>query len=255
MAYKTLIYKKQDSIGIIIFNRPERLNAITDLLLDELDSLLDGIESEDTRVIILTGNERSFCAGFDLKETMTPLISQKYNKLINRIESFNKPTIAAINGYALRGGCEIALCCDFRIASETASIGLPEVKVGIIPSGGVAYRLLPRIIGLGRAKEMLYLGEPISGVEAFNIGLVNRVVPSNSVMEEAKRIAKILLDRPALSIKSIKECIHAGMQLDSEGAANFVMNAANLLRPTEDYLEGRKAFREKRKPVWKTKQT
>ena len=252
MTYKTLLYQKKNSTGIVIFNRPERLNAINDRLLDELNRLLDDIGSDDTRVVIFTGSEKSFCAGFDLKETMAPQISQKYNKLLNRIESFGKPTIAAISGYALGGGCEIALCCDFRVASETASIGLPEVKVGIIPSGGVAYRLLPRIIGLGRAKEMFYLGEPISGIEASNAGLVNEVFPQNKVLDEAKKLAKILADRPALSIKSIKDCIQAGVQLESADAANFVMNAANLLRPTEDYEEGRKAFREKRKPIWKT---
>lgn len=253
MSYETVIYQKEGSIGIITFNRPDRLNAINNQLLDEFDSSLDETESEDVRVVILTGNERSFCAGFDLKETVTPSISQKYNRLINRIESFGKLTIAAIDGYALGGGCEIALCCDFRIASGTASIGLPEVKVGIIPSGGVTYRLLPRVIGLGRAKEMLYLGESLSGIEAFNIGLVNKVVPPGKVLDEAKRLAGILLDRPPLSIKAIKDCVHAGIQLDSEGTVNFVMNAANLLRPTEDYLEGREAFREKRKPIWKGK--
>jgi len=252
MAYKTLLYQKEDSIGTVTFNRPERLNAINDQLLDELNRLLGTIECDDTRVIIFTGSEKSFCAGFDLKETMTPQISQKYNRLLNRIESFGKPTIAAISGYALGGGCEIALCCDFRIASETARIGLPEVKVGIIPSGGVAYRLLPRIIGLGRAKEMFYLGEPVSGVEALDAGLVNKVFPPNKVLDEAKKLAKILADRPALSIKAIKDCINAGMQMDSESAADFVMNAANLLRHTEDYEEGRKAFREKRKPIWRT---
>lgn len=251
MTYKTLKYQKEDSTGIVTFNRPERLNAINDQLLDELDRLFDTIESDDARVIIFTGSEKSFCAGFDLKEAVTPQISQKYNKLLNRIESFGKPTIAVITGYALGGGCEIALCCDFRMASETASIGLPEIKVGIIPSGGAAYRLLPRIIGLGRAKEMFYLGEPISGVEALNAGLVNKVSPPSKVLDEAKKLAKTLADRPALSIKSIKDCLHAGWQLDSEGSANFVMNAANLLRYTEDYEEGRKAFREKRKPKWK----
>ena len=253
IRYETLLFQRENGIGIITFNRPDRLNTISSQILDELNSLLDEIESDALRVVILTGNKRSFCAGFDLKETMTPEISQKYNKLINRLESFCKPIIAAIDGYALGGGCEIALCCDLRVASETASIGMPEVKVGIIPSGGVTYRLLPRIIGLGRAKEMLYLGESLSGREAFNIGLVNRVAPPGKALDEAKKLAGILLDRPPLSIKAIKNCVQAGTQLDSEGAANFVMNAANLLRPTEDYIEGRKAFQEKRKPIWKGK--
>lgn len=251
MSYETIIYHKEDGIGIITFNRPDKLNAINKQFVTEMNLVLDDIEADDEiRVVTITGGEKVFCAGADLKETFTPAISKRLNDLFTRIEKFDKPTIAAINGYAVGGGCEIALCCDLRVASETASIGLPEVKVGTMPSGGGTFRL-PHLIGMGRAKEMLYLGESLSGIEAFNIGLVNKVVPPGKVLDEARRLARILLDRPPLAIKAIKDCVHAGTQLDSESALNFVMNVANLLRTTEDYQEGRKAFSEKRKPIWK----
>lgn len=250
MKYQTILYENQNRIAIITFNRPDRLNALNGQLLQELNELLDDIEHDDIRVVILTGGEKNFSAGFDLKESRTTETIKELNAVFSRIENFCKPTIAAINGYALGGGCELALCCDLRVASETASIGLPEVKVGTIPSGGGTFRL-PRLIGMGRTKEMLYVGERVTGVEAFDIGLVNKVVPVGRAIEEARNLAMILLERPPLSIKAIKECVHAGTQLDTEGAVNFVINAADLLGRTEDYIEGRSAFVEKRKPVFK----
>ena len=253
MNYETILYQKEGEggIGIITFNRPEKRNALSKQVVAEMNLVLDDLETDDAlRVVILTGGEKVFCAGADLKETFTPAASKRLNDLFTRIEKLPKPTIAAINGYAYGGGCEISLCCDLRIASETASMGLPEIKVGTIPSGGSAFRL-PRVIGSGRALEMHYLGEPLSGREALAIGLVNRVVPEGTAVGEAIRLAEILLDRPPLSLKAIKECVHAGMQVDTHSAVNFIMNAANLLRATEDYQEGRNAFREKRKPVWK----
>jgi enoyl-CoA hydratase len=251
MTYETITYQKETGIGIIIFNRPGQRNAINEQMISELNRVLDEIEDDDRiRVLIITGGETVFCAGADLKEHFTPATSKRWNDLFSRIEKLAKPTIAAINGYAYGGGCELSLCCDLRVASETALIGLQEIKVGIIPSAGSAFRL-PRLIGVGRAKEMQYFGEAISGRDAFTIGLVNRVVPAGTALDAARGLAEILLDRPPLSLKAIKECIHAGMQLDTESAMNFVMNAANLLRSTEDYQEGRKAFKEKRKPVWK----
>lgn len=250
MSYETIIYEKEKGIGTIIFNRPNRLNALNEKLLDELSMILDEIENDDVRVVIITGGEKCFSAGFDLKETRTSSIVFKLNKIFTRIERFGKPVIAAINGYALGGGCEIALCCNLRVASETANIGLPEVKVGTISAGGGTFRL-PRLIGMGRAKEMLYTGKSLNGKEAFNIGLINKVVPRGKVLDEARRMVGILLERPPLSIKTIKDCIHAGIQFDTENAIDFVINSADLLRGTEDYKEGWNAFTEKRKPIWK----
>lgn len=251
MNYETIRYQQEGGIGIIIFNRPDSRNAINEQMAREMNGVLDEIEADEgVRVVVITGGESVFCAGADLNEPFTPATSKRLNDLFTRIERLAKPTIAAISGYAYGGGCEISLCCDLRVASETALISLPEIKVGTIPSAGSAFRL-PRLIGVGRAKEMHYVGEPVSGKEALSMGLVNRLVPAGEVLDEARRIAAILLDRPPLSLKAVKECIHAGLQLDTDSAVNFVMNAANLLRSTEDYQEGRNSFREKRKPVWK----
>jgi enoyl-CoA hydratase len=203
-------------------------------------------------VVILTGGEKVFCTGADLKETRLPGRSQRSNRLFSRIESFPMPTIAAMNGYALGGGMEISLCCDFRVAAEDSRLGTPEVKVGIIPSGGATLRL-PRLMGLARAKEFLLLGEPVTAVQAFSLGAVNRVSPPGKALEEAKKLAKTLLDRPPLSLKAIKDCVHKGLLMDTERAIEYIILTADLLRDTEDYREGRAAFREKRKPVWKGK--
>jgi len=251
MNYETIRYEHEGGIAVIAFNRPESRNAINEKMAREINGALDEIEGDEkVRVVVITGGETAFCAGADLKEPFTPATSKRLNDLFTRIEKLPKPTIAAINGYAYGGGCEISLCCDLRIASETASIALPEIKVGTIPSAGSAFRL-PRVIGIGRALEMHYMGEPVSAQEALSMGLVNRVVPAGEALEEARRVAAILLERPPLSLKAIKECIHAGVHLDKDSAVNFVMNTANLLRSTEDYQEGRNSFREKRKPVWK----
>lgn len=253
MSYEAVIYDKEDGIAVITLNRPQQLNAINEQLIREVNMVLDEIEYDnDVLAVILTGGEKIFCAGADLKEPRAPGRSQRSNRLFNRIERFGKPIIAAINGYALGGGLEIALCCDLRVASETASIGAPEVKVGTIPSGGATFRLT-RLIGIGRAKELLYTGNPVNGIEALNIGLVNKVSPPDMALDEAKNLAKVLLERPPLSVKAIKNCVHAAIQLDTESAVAFVINSTDLLRGTEDYQEGRTAFREKRKPVWRGK--
>lgn len=251
MTYETIIYQKEDGIGIITFNRPERFNAINEKFIREMNSVLDEIEEdEEVRVVILTGGEKTFCSGVDLKETYTPATSRMLNKLFIRIEEFVKPTIAAINGYAYGGGCEIAVCCDFRVASETASFAFPEIKVGAMPSAGPTFRL-PPLIGIGKSKELLYIGDSLSAAEALNIGLINRVVPAGTALVETKKLAAVLLDRPPLSLRATKECIQAAMRIDRKGASDFVRSASDLLRFTEDYQEGRAAFREKRKPVWK----
>lgn len=251
MNYETIIYQKEDGIGIITFNRPERFNAINEKFMKEMNLVLDEIEEDDeVRVVILTGGEKIFCSGADLKEAYTPATSKRLNRFFIRLEEFGKPTVAAINGYAGGGGCEIAVCCDLRVASETATFAFPEIKVGAMPSAGPTF-WLPPLVGLGRAKELLYIGDPITAAEALNIGLVNRVVPAGTALDGAKNLAAVLLDRPPLSLRATKECIHAARGLDSKGASDFVRSASDLLRVTEDYQEGRTAFREKRKPVWK----
>ncbi len=202
----------------------------------------------------MTGAGRGFCAGADIKDMADPSakplpIGKRYT-FFNKLEDLEKPVIAAINGPCNGGGLEIALCCDFRIASEAANLGLGEVKLGVIPAGGGTARL-PRLIGPGRAKEFLYFGNRIDGKEAYDIGLVNRVVPASELMPEAKRWAAELAERPPLSLKMLKYCVNLGMQMDLLGAIDYEGRCAAVLRNTEDHKEGVTAFVEKRKPVFK----
>ena len=253
MNYETILYTKEEGLAIITLNRPEQGNSINEQFIKDVNSALDEIEKDtEVRVLVITGGEKFFCSGADLKEPRLPGRSQRANSLFTRIERFDKPTIVAINGYALGGGFEISLCCDFRVAAEDARLGTPEVKVGILPSGGATLRL-PRLIGLARAKEFLLLGESITGAQALAMGIVNRVSSPGKALDEAKKLAQILIERPPLSLKAIKDCVLAGQLMETDSAIEYIIKTADLLRNTEDYQEGRNAFREKRKPVWKGK--
>jgi enoyl-CoA hydratase len=257
MSYETLLIEKDGGVCTITLNRPDRLNAINYRLATELDKVLTEIEEDaEARTVILTGAGRGFCAGADIKDMADPNakplpIGKRYT-FFNKLEDLEKPVIAAINGPCNGGGLEIALCCDFRIATETASFGLGEVKLGIIPAAGGTARL-PRLIGPGRAKEFLYFGNRMDGKEAYEIGLVNRVVPSEELMAEAKRWAGELAERPPLSLKMLKYCVNLGMQMDLLGAIDYEGRCAAVLKNTEDHKEGVTAFVEKRKPVFKGK--
>ena len=251
MSYETILYVKEKGLGIITLNRPAQGNSINEQLIRDLNAVLNEIEKdEEVRVVVLTGGDKFFCSGADLKEPRQPGRSQRANKLFSRVEKFAKPTLAAINGYALGGGLEISLCCDFRVAAEDARLGTPEVKVGIIPSGGATLRL-PRLIGIAKAKEFLLLGEPVTGTQALALGMVSRVAPPGKALEEAQKLAQILMDRPPLSLKAIKDCVLEGQLMETEIAVESIIRTADLLRNTEDYQEGRNAFWEKRTPVWK----
>jgi len=256
MAYETLLIEKEGPISIVTLNRPERLNAINNQLVVDLEDLLAKIEAdEETRCIILTGAGRGFCAGADIKETMAgsnskPLPIRRRYTFFNKLEDVEKPVIAAINGVCIGGGLELALCCDLRIISDEARIGLGEVKLGVIPAGGATARL-PRLIGPGRAKEFLYFGNQCDGKEAYRIGLVNRTVPSGELMAEAKKWAEELAERPPLSLKMLKFCVNLGMQMDLLGAIQYEAQCATVLANTEDIKEGTKAFLQKRNPVFK----
>ncbi|MBM3141507.1 MAG: enoyl-CoA hydratase/isomerase family protein [Chloroflexi bacterium] len=255
MKYETIIYEKEDGVCIITLNRPDRLNAINFQLAFELNEVLDKIDQDEgARTVILTGAGRGFCAGADIKEMADPNakrlpIGMRYT-FFNKLEDLGKPVIAAINGPCNGGGLEIALCCDFRIASEAANFGLGEVKLGVIPAGGGTARL-PRLIGPARAKEFLYFGNRVDAQQAYQIGLVNKVVTSEELMAEAKNWAAELAERPPLSLKMLKYCVNLGMQMDLLSAIDYEAKCAAILRNTEDAIEGVKAFVEKRKPVFK----
>jgi len=259
MPYETIIYEKEDSIALITLNRPGSLNALNLKLAQELEQVADEVATDDSvRVMVITGAGRAFSAGADIKEVMSPgeaslgtwLAKGKPLPFFNKIENLDKPVIGAINGLAIGGGCELALACDLRIASTTANFGFGEIKIGVIPAGGGTVRS-PRLIGIAKAKELLFFGDFIDADEAYRLGLVNKVVPPELLLEEAKKWAKTLSQRPPLALKAAKSCVNVGMQMSLPAAINFEAKEAAILLSTEDRTEGMKAFLEKREPVFK----
>ena len=264
MAYETLILEKEGSIRIVTLNRPDRLNALNGQLFSELTQVISEVERDSECVsVIITGAGRGFCAGADIKEMAAPggrrpsdgsrgsrgSGSTRFS-LYNRLEELGKPVIAAINGPCNGGGMEIALCCDFRLASEVASFGLGEVKLGVIPLAGGTARL-PRLIGSARAKEFLYFGNTVPAAEAYRIGLVNKVLAPDELIPEAKRWAAELAERPPLSLRMLKSCVNVGMQMNLLDAIDYESKCGAILSRSEDRAEGMRAFVEKRKPVFK----
>ncbi|MDX9820386.1 MAG: enoyl-CoA hydratase/isomerase family protein [Syntrophales bacterium] len=256
MAYETLNFERESGMVVVTLNRPNQMNSINTAMQKDLKDLLNEIENDSSiRVVVITGGEKCFCTGRDIKEVFPPGVrppsSRNYFK---RIEDLDRPTIAAVSGYCLGGGLELALCCDLRIASDTARFGLAEIKVGRVPGAGGMQRL-PRLIGITKAKEMLYTGNPIDAEEAHRVGLVNKVVPVASLMDESRSMAQTLLDRPSHALKIAKRCVNEGMQLDLPSALRFdVAIAASEMASPEaqaNLEEGTAAFREKRKPVWR----
>lgn len=258
--YKTLIYEKKENIGFLTINRPEKLNAISNELISELKNLLDEIEKdEELRVLIITGaGDKAFVAGADIKELVDRdarlgrKVSQERQEIFSRIENLPVPVIAAVNGYALGGGLELALACSLRICSEKAQFGAPEVKLGIIPGDGGTQRL-PRQVGLGRAMELILTGDFIDAQEAYRIGLVNKVFPQEELMEKAIELAKKIASRPPLAVRFAKEAVNRSQ--DGDAASGFALESYlhALSCTTEDKKEGVSAFLEKRKGKFKGK--
>lgn len=256
--YKTLLFKKEDQIGILTINRPDKLNAISNELTKELKDLLDKIEEdEDLRILVITGaGDKAFVAGADIKELvnrdakMGRKVSRERQEVFSRIENLHAPVIGAVNGYALGGGLELALACSIRICSDNAQFGAPEVKLGIIPGDGGTQRL-PRLIGLGRAMEMILTGDFIDAKEAFRIGLVNKVAAPGELIEKTMDLARKIASRPPLAVRFAKEAANRSM----EGAvpAGFALESYlhALSCTTEDKKEGVSAFLEKRKGKFK----
>jgi len=248
---------KDNNIGVLQLNRPNVLNALSFGLMSELVNGLEELDKdEEVRVIILTGSGRAFAAGADLAEMsqLTPvdLMLGRRFELWDRIRKISKPMIAAVGGYCLGGGNELAMTCDIIIASEAATFGQPEVNVGIIPGAGGTQRLI-RVVGKHKAMEMILTGKSISADEACRVGLVNRVVPPESLMEEAKKIAADIASKPPISVRSAKEAVLKAQDTTLEVGLDFERKAFYMLFATEDGKEGMRAFLEKRKPNFKGK--
>jgi enoyl-CoA hydratase len=252
---KTIEYGKEGRIGIITLNRPERMNVIGQQFLNDLDAALKDIEmDDDLGALVITGAGNIFAAGADIKEirSLDGVVSAhkfvaRVQHSFNRVEELEKPVIAAVNGLALGGGCELALVCDIRVAAETASFGLPEIKLGVLPGAGGTQRL-PRLVGVGRAKELLYSGESIDAQEAFRIGLVNKVVAADSLRETALEMAGRLAARAPVALRLIKSAVNRGINMELQSALAYESRCFEMLFTTRDQKEGMQAFVEKRKP-------
>jgi enoyl-CoA hydratase len=258
MELENVIMEKENAMGIITMNRPKALNALNSATLSDLRTAVKELGKDpEISVIIITGaGEKAFVAGADIKEMkdMTPMEARNFmqfgQSVFNDIDNFPKPTIAAVNGFALGGGCELALSCDMIIASEKAKFGLPEVSLGIHPGFGGSQRL-PRLIGSAKAKEMIFTGEMINAGEAERIGLVNRTVPPEKLMEEAKALAAKIQKNGPIAIRLVKSAINAGMNVPLDKGLAYEAETQGLAFATEDKSEGLAAFLEKRKPNFK----
>lgn len=257
MAYENILFEVTEGIATLTFNRPKALNALNGNLLDELAAALDTIEAdEQIRVLILTGaGEKAFVAGADISELATfdtlqgKLFARKGQRIISRLQELAIPVIAAVNGFALGGGSEMALACDFIYASENAMFGLPEITLGIIPGFGGTQRL-PRLIGTNRAKEMIFTGKMVPAAEAERIGMVNRVLPQASLMEETRKVAQGMAAKGKVSLRAAKQAINNGINVDLLTGCQIEVDAFAICMASEDGKEGTRAFMEKRKPVF-----
>ena len=258
MSFENIILEIDTPVATIFFNRPKALNALNNALFDELDIALDHIKANpDIRVLILTGSgDKAFVAGADIAELvkMNPLegksFSRKGQKVFSKIEALPIPAIAAVNGFALGGGSEAALACDFIYASEKALFGLPEITLGLIPGFGGTQRLARRV-GVTRAKEMIFTGKPIKAQEALTYGIVNKVCAPDTLMEEVLKTATLIATRGKVALRSAKEVIQNGLNTDLETGCRIENDVFGLNMASEDAKEGTRAFLEKRKPVFK----
>lgn len=253
MAYENLLIERRDVVAIVTVNRLDKLNALNDRTIDELDAAFRSLaEDPEVRGVILTGaGDKAFVAGADIGElsAQTPvdgrLRSLRGQAVLDRIENLGKPVIAAVNGFALGGGCELALACHVRIAAEGARLGTPEVKLGIM-CGYAGSQRLPRLIGKGRALELLLTGEMVDAQEALRIGLVNRVVPKDRLIAEAEGLLRKMLANGPVSLRFTLEAVNAGLEMHLAEGQEMEATLFGLICTTEDMKEGTKAFLEKR---------
>ncbi len=252
----TIIVRIEPPLAWIVLNRPERLNALNAELINELDKVLDELETNnEVRVVIITGNGRAFSAGADITSfvTLRPIDVIRLRTLrnvLNKIALYTKPVIAALNGFALGGGLELAMACDIRIASEVAQLGQPEINIGIIPGAGGTQRL-PRLIGKGRAKLMIYTGDMVSAEDAYKMGLVDLIVPANRFEDEVRRVALKIAEKSPLSLLAAKLAIELGYESNIWTGQTLESTLFGLLFTTKDVEEGVRAFLEKRKPQFR----
>ncbi len=260
MTYQNLKFELEDSIALITVNRPDKLNALNAQTLDELDLVLDEIKSsENINVVILTGaGEKAFVAGADIKElnALNPIegkyFAEKGQKIFNKIERLGKPVIAAVNGFALGGGCELALACHIRLGSDKAKFGQPEVNLGIIPGYGGTQRLT-RLVGSGRAAEYILTGDIIDAEEALRVGLINRVYEQDELMDKAFELAKKIGSKGQIAVRLALDAIVSTDELPEREGLNLEASLFSICCGTADFKEGTSAFLEKRKAEFKNR--
>jgi enoyl-CoA hydratase/carnithine racemase len=253
MTLENLLIAKRDGVAVVTVNRPDKLNALNDQTMSELDAAFADLGADDAvRGVLLTGaGEKAFVAGADIGElaTESPVggkeRSVRGQRVLDRIENLGKPVVAAIGGFALGGGCELALACHVRVASEGARLGTPEVKLGIMCGYGGTQRL-SRLVGKGRALELLLTGEMVDATDALRIGLVNRVVPKDKLLEEAEGLLRKMIANGPLSLRFTLEAVNAGLEMPLREAQGLEAALFGLICTTDDMKEGTKAFLEKR---------
>lgn len=262
MAYNDIIVEQREAVATITFNRPERMNSMGgDLVVETIAALGRFQHDRDVRAVIMTGiGERAFCAGADVQnlqrrsEQATPMERRRYvqqaQQLTLAIREIEKPVIAAVNGVAAGGGCDIALACDIRIASEHARFGEVFARIGLFPGTGGTY-FLPRLVGIAKALELIWTGDVIDAQEALQIGLVSRVVAANDLMTETWALARRLAVGPPLAISLAKTAVYKGLDLDVRAALEYAATAESITLTSQDHQEGILAFREKRSPYFK----
>jgi len=260
MAYENLLVERDGAVLTVTINRPDKLNALNGRTIEELSQALEAARVDsDVRAIILTGaGEKAFVAGADIADinelaVQSPVTGREHARsgqaVFDRIERLGKPVIAAVNGFALGGGCELAMACTMRLAADTAKFGQPEINLGLIP-GYAGSQRLPRLVGRGRALELLLTGERINADEAWRIGLVNKVVPAAELMASARALAQSLAAKAPIAVRYILEAVRGGLEMPLADAQAYEATLFGLVAATEDMREGTRAFLEKRKPAF-----